>query len=170
MGAVARHSSWDVMNILYQQFGWPSTLLAAITTLAWWFYYYPPRFLSYLRRWWQYLIQGVQPMSGIPELERCNQEFVKYVGTPYNYPIGQKEIAATQAFLPHLKTLCHILDEQDISHPPLPNPRELTFTGTGKWGDFLSSLWAVRHDLEKARKVFRLLRCNGNYKIKINDA
>ena len=59
-------------------------------------------------------------MSGIPELERCHQEFLKYVGNPIH---GQKEIVATQAFLPYLKALCHIFDEQEIPYFPLPNPR-----------------------------------------------
>ena len=140
---------WEnAINILYQLYGWPSTLVAACMTLAWWFYYYPPRFL-------RHLVLGVRPMRGIPELELCQQELVKYLNVPYKHPIGNREIAATQEFLPHLKALCHILDEQDIPHPPLPDPKELTFTGTGKWGDFFSSLLAVRHDLEKARKVWQ---------------
>ena len=93
-------------------------------------------------------------MRGIVELERCHEEFVKYVGTPYEYPIGHREFAASQAFLPHLKRLCQFLDEQDIPHPLIPTG-ELVFTDTGKWGEFLSDLMAVQHDIDKARRVYQ---------------
>ena len=93
------------------------------------------------------------PMKGIPELERCHGELVKYIAKPYDYPIGQQEIAATQEFLPHVVKLCRILDEQGIPHPPIP--RGLTFTGTGEWGRFLADLMAVQHDIELARRVYQ---------------
>ena len=95
---------------------------------------------------------GKTPMRGIQELERCHQEFVKYVGTPYEYPIGHREIAATQAFLPYVKQLCRILDEQSIPHPSIPGG--LTFTGTDEWGRFMAELWAVSHDIEAAQRVY----------------
>ena len=141
----------DVMNILYQQFGWPSTVIVIFLAVLWWLYYYPPKFLSHLSQ----SFRAVRPMSGIPELERCHQELVKYIGAPSDgYPISRKDIAASAKFVPYLIRLCHILDEQDIPHPPPPNPNSLVFTGTGEWVYFLSSLWAVCHDLEKARKAF----------------
>ena len=88
------------------------------------------------------------------ELERCHEEFVKYVGTPYEYPIGQREIAATQAFLPHIVRLCRVLDDHGIPHPPI-DTGDLTFTGTGEWGTFLASLLALRSDVEAARSLYR---------------
>ena len=96
------------------------------------------------------------------DLERCHEAFVKYIREPYEYPIGQQEIAATQAFLPHIVRLCHVLDEHNISHPPL-DAGDLTFTGTGEWGDFMARLMAVRGDLEEARKVYpKMLKGSGD--------
>ncbi len=96
------------------------------------------------------------------DLNRCHQELVKYIREPYDYPIGQQEVAATHAFLPHIVRLCHVLDEHDISHPPL-DTSGLTFTGTGKWGDFMARLMAVRGDLEEARKVYpKMLKGSGD--------
>ena len=92
-------------------------------------------------------------MRGIVELKRCHAELVKYMAKPNNYPISQQEIAATQAFLPHVVKLCRILDEQNIPHPPIP--KGLTFTGTGEWGLFLAELMAVQHDIELARRVYQ---------------
>ena len=96
----------------------------------------------------------VASMSGQVELERCHAEFVKYIrNCSGEYPIGQQDIAATQAFLPHVVKLCRILDEQDIPHPPIP--QGVTFTGTGEWGRFLANLMAVQHDIEQARRVYQ---------------
>ena len=71
----------DTMNVLYQQFGWPSTLLAVAATLWWWLYWYPPR---WFRRWRLVRDQtnpkaatASVPMEGIAELERCHAELVK---------------------------------------------------------------------------------------------
>ena len=96
------------------------------------------------------------------DLDRCHKKLVKYSREPYEYPVGHQEIAATQAFLPHIVRLCHVLDEHDISHPPL-DTSDLTFTGTIEWGDFMARLMAVRGDLEEARKVYpKMLRGSGD--------
>ena len=132
------------LNILYQKFRIPLILIAVGGTL-WWFYRYSPR--------WFRLFHGNQPMSGILELEKCQQELVEYLRVPSESPIGPSQIAATQAFRRHVKQLCQILDEQSIPHPPIPEG--LIFDGWKVWGDFLSNLMAVRHDIEKARRVYR---------------
>ena len=117
---------------------------------------------SFSYEWWRHykawrsarIHSATTPMCGSPELERCHQEFVTYVGTPFGCPIGHREIAATQAFLPHVKRLGQILDEQGIPHPPI-STKGLTFDGTGEWGDFLASLMAIQHDVEQARRVYQ---------------
>ena len=93
-------------------------------------------------------------IAGIPELERCHAAFVEYIAScSDHYPIGQQDLAATQKFLPHLHDLCRVLNEQGIACPAIR--RGITFTGTGEWGEFLAKLWAARHDIEQARRVYQ---------------
>lgn len=87
------------------------------------------------------------------DLDRCHRELVNYIREPYEYPIGQREIATTQAFLPHIVRLCRVLDKYSISYPPL-DTRATTFTDTGKWGDFMARLMACQNDLAEARRVW----------------
>ena len=85
------------------------------------------------------------------ELKRCHAAFLEYMKVPASSPISNEEIAATQAFLPHVHELCRLLDKQGIPHPVIPDG--LVFDHTGKWGDFMARLLAVRGDLDEARKV-----------------
>ena len=84
-------------------------------------------------------------------LERCHAAFLEYMKVPASSPISNEEIAATQAFLPHVHELCRLLDKQGIPHPDIPDG--LIFDDTGKWGDFMARLLAVRGDIDEARTV-----------------
>ena len=146
----------DAINILYQQFGWPSTLLAVAVTVWWWFHWYPPRWFRRLREAQRLAATAptTTPIEGIPELERCHAALVEYIASCTDkYPIGQQDIAASQKFLPHVVRLYRLLDEQNISHPPIR--RGVTFTGTGELGRFLAELMAVQHDIKQARRVYQ---------------
>ena len=62
-------------------------------------------------------------------------------------------LVAKQALLPHLHALCHELDETNIPHPPIKDSLFL-LENQKEWGDFIARLWAVRRDIDKARKVY----------------
>ena len=93
------------------------------------------------------------PIARIGELERCHQALVKYMAIPAGRPIGEDEIAGSAELYPHLAELCRILDEQGIPHPEIDY--DLTIVDTGPWAKFLGDLWAVRHDIELARRVYQ---------------
>ena len=95
----------------------------------------------------------IVPIARVAELERCHQALVKYMAIPARRPIGEDEIAGSAELYPHLAELCRILDEQDIPHPEIDYG--LTIVDTGPWAKFLGDLWAVRHDIEQARRVYQ---------------
>ncbi|MCY4471135.1 MAG: hypothetical protein OXC08_20660 [Thiotrichales bacterium] len=92
------------------------------------------------------------PMQGIAELERCQQALVKYMAIPLERPVGRAEIAGSVELYPYMTDLCRVLNDQGIPHPEI-DYRGLTIVDTGKWRRFLGDLWAVRHDLERAKCV-----------------
>lgn len=92
-------------------------------------------------------------MAGIPELERCQQALVKYMALPTSRMVGSVEIAGSAELYPYMAELCHILDEQEIPHPEIDY--HFSIVDTGEWAKFLGNLWAVRHDIEKARLVYQ---------------
>ena len=92
-------------------------------------------------------------MMGIEELERCRQAPVKYMAIPSQRMIGSAKIAGSAELYPYMADLCRVLDDQGISHPEIDYHLEIVDTGT--WARFLGDLWAVRHDLERARLVYR---------------
>ena len=53
-----------------------------------------------------------------------------------------------------MEALCCVLDEQNIPHPDIDYDG-LIIVDCAKWSVFLGKLWAVRHDLEQARRVYR---------------
>ena len=53
-----------------------------------------------------------------------------------------------------MEALCRVLDEQNIPHPDIDHDG-LIIIDYGKWSVCLGKLWAVRHDVEQARKVYR---------------
>ena len=95
----------------------------------------------------------VVPMASIPELERCHQALVKYMAIPAQSPISKDEIAGSAELYPYMTELCRILDEQGIPHPAIDY--HLTIVDTGSWARFLGDLWAVRHDIKQARRVYQ---------------
>ena len=150
LGILDIQSVVDAVNILYQQYGPWSMLLAVAVSFVWWFYWYPP---IWFRRCWPRLVHGSHSMSGIPELVRCQQALIKYMAIPRERPISSAEIAGSVELYPYMTDLCRILDEQGIPHPQIDYG--LTIVDTRKWSKFLGDLWAVRHDTAKARCVHR---------------
>lgn len=98
-------------------------------------------------------VDQIVPIASIPELERCHQALVKYMAIPAQRPIGKDEIAGSAELYPYMAELCRILDEQRIPHPEIDY--HLTIVDTGPWAKFLGDLWAVRHDIEQARRVYQ---------------
>ena len=93
------------------------------------------------------------PMAGIAELDLCQKALVKYMAIP-SQSIGESaQIAGSAELYPHMATLCGILDEQGIPHPEIDY--YLTIGDTGPWAKFLGDLWAVRHDIEQAQRVYQ---------------
>ena len=147
----------NTTNGLYQQFGWPSTLLAVAATLWWWFHWYPPRWFRHLRKSRRSVAapkthSGTNPMRGIEELERCQQALVKYMAIPAQRMAGSAHNAGSAELYPYMVELCRILDDQGIPHPEIDYHLEIVDTGV--WSRFLGDLWAVRHDIERARRVY----------------
>ena len=93
-------------------------------------------------------------IRGIPELERCQQALVKYSAIPSERMVGSAHIAGSTELYPYMTDLCRVLDEQEIPHPEIDYDG-LTIVDTGKWSRFLGELWAVRHDIERARRVYK---------------
>ena len=118
---------------------------------------FPPSAFERIRRFFLRVIglgpSRTIPVRGITEIERCQQELVKYIRSQPPDPIGagHEHVALWEEFKPHIVAACHILDEQAI---PRPEIREsVVFEGTAEWGTFLARLLAVRNDVEKARLV-----------------
>ena len=140
----ARQST-SQMN-LYQQTA-PFLFYGSIASgIAWRAVYILPDWLSKLF--------STRPMAGIPELKRCHQVLVKYMAIPPTSPISSEEIAGSAELYPHMEALCCVLDEQNIPHPDIDHDG-LIIVDYGKWSVCLGKLWAVRHDVEQARKVYR---------------
>ena len=93
------------------------------------------------------------PMAGIPELKHCQQALVKYMAIPSQPTLGSAHIAGSAELYPYMTDLCRVLDEQEIPHPEIDYYLEIV--GTGIWSKFLGALWAVRHDIEQAKRVYQ---------------
>lgn len=93
------------------------------------------------------------PIQGIPELERCREALIEYMAINEKV-IGSATVAGATKLYPYLADLCRILDEQEIPHPTL-HYRGPAMLHTGIWSRFLGDLWAARHDIEKARRVYQ---------------
>ncbi len=98
-------------------------------------------------------VDQIVPMASNPELERCHQALVEDMAIPAQRPIGEDEIAGSAELYPYMAELCRILDEPCIPHPEIDY--HLTIVDTGPWAKFLGDLWAVRHDIEQARRVYQ---------------
>ena len=97
---------------------------------------------------------GTNPMTGIPELERCREELAEYIiAATKQRMVDGEHMAASIRFLPHLLELCEILDSQEIPHPKVK--LGLVVLNGGEWGRYFANLWAVRHDIERARRVYQ---------------
>ena len=97
---------------------------------------------------------GNQPISGIPELERCREELAEYIrAATKNRMVDGEHMAASFRFLPHLLNLCEILDTQEIPHPKVE--LGIVVLNGDEWDRYLAKLWAVRHDIERARRVYQ---------------
>ena len=117
---------------------------------------FPPSVFAKIRRFLLRVI-GIGPSRTVPvrdiaEIERCQQELVKYIRSQPPDPITFEHNALSLELLPHVERACQILDEQDIPYPGID--MGIVFESTGKWGTFLARLLAVKHDVEKARLVY----------------
>ena len=155
---------WMAEVTLYQMFAWKGWLVTMMTVALLWWFHYPPKFVQQRRlsrrrakekhaSAWNFTEPETIPMRGIEELERCHQALVKYMAIPATSPINREEIAGSTELYPRMKALCCVLDEQNIPHPDIVYDG-LIIANCAKWSIFLGNLWAVRHDLEKARRVY----------------
>lgn len=130
---------------LYQQAA-PFLFYGSLASgIAWMVVYILPGWLSKLF--------STRPMTGIPELEHCQQALIEYSGVPAERVISAAEIAASHAALVPLYAACKVLDGQQIPHPEVD--KGIVLLGSAEWIDFLARVLAVRHDLEDARRVYR---------------
>jgi len=94
-------------------------------------------------------------IKGVPELERCREALVKYMGLPTGRLSDiPARIAGSAELYPYMTDLCRVLDEQKIPHPEI-DWDATTIIATGKWSRFLGELWAVRHNIDAARRVYQ---------------
>ena len=94
----------------------------------------------------------VIPMTGHAEVEHCQQVLIKYLAIPSQRMLGSAHIAGSLELYPYMTELCRVLDDQGIPHPEIDYHLEIVDTGV--WSRFLGDLWAVRHDIKRARRVY----------------
>ena len=107
-----------------------------------------PRFNA----WWINIYDEVSPLWH-RDLERCYQEFVKYMGIPTGLENNRRIIAASVVLYPHMEKLCKSLDDKQIPHPEIDYDG-LAIVDTGIWSKFLGKLMSVQHDINLARNVY----------------
>ena len=87
-------------------------------------------------------------------LERCQKGIADYVRIAASESVsGHETLGAWWAFRPDLTELSRILYEQEIPHPEIES--SVGLNNAGEWSRFMATLWAVRHDVEAARRVYR---------------
>ena len=75
-------------------------------------------------------------LKGIPDLQRCLEELIKYSGFPVTRKVTPELIKASNDLFVHLSRACAIFDEQGESHPKIE--KGLTVTNHTEWIEFLS--------------------------------
>ena len=95
-----------------------------------------PSLCARLKRW----ITRRKRLEGVPDLQRCLDELIKYSGYPVSKKVSAHEIALSQALLVHLERACVVLDKQNIPHPEID--RGPITTNHTEWIAFLSKLLA----------------------------
>jgi len=93
------------------------------------------------------------PITGQEELERCREALVEYMSIDEE-KLGRATAAGSVKLYPYLAEACRVLDDQNIPHPTI-DYTGVYLSGVKKWTVFLGDLWAVRHDLERARRVYQ---------------
>lgn len=155
---------WVAEVAQYQVWGWQGYLVPIVVTVLFWWVHYPPRFEQRRRATrrakkgkrapaWDFRTPDSIPIQGIEELKRCQMALVKYMAIPRSSPIGSAEIAGSVELYPFMTDLCRILDEQAIPHPEIDYG--IIIVDTKRWSKFVGDLWAVRHDIEKARRLYQ---------------
>ena len=81
-------------------------------------------------------IAGQRRLKGVPDLQRCLDELIKYSGFPVTEKVTSEQIEASNALLRHLHRAAAILDEQGESHPKIE--KGLTVINHTEWIEFLS--------------------------------
>ena len=74
-------------------------------------------------------------MKGVPDLQKCLDELIKYSGFPVTTKVTSSEIEASNFLFPYLHRAAVILDEQGESHPKIE--KGLTVINHTEWIEFL---------------------------------
>ena len=81
-------------------------------------------------------IAGPRRLKGVPDLQKCLDELIKYSGFPVTTKVTSREIEASNTLFPYLQRASAIFDEQGESHPKIK--KGLTVTNHTEWIEFLS--------------------------------
>ena len=81
-------------------------------------------------------IAGQRRLKGVPDLQKCLDELIKYSGVPLTMKVTSREIEASNSLFAHLSRACTILDEQGESHPKIE--KGLTVMNHTEWIEFLA--------------------------------
>ena len=97
---------------------------------------YPPEIWT---RLWNYVTRR-RRLRGVPDLQKCLDELIKYSGYEFPAEITAGEIELSNTLLVHLKRACVILDRQGITHPEVEKHRVVV--NYTEWIECLSELLA----------------------------
>ena len=81
-------------------------------------------------------IAGQRRLKGVPDLQECLAELIKYSGFPVTTKVTSREIEASNSLFRCLQRACAILDKQGESHPKIE--KGLTVTNHTEWIKFLA--------------------------------
>ena len=150
------HQGVETMNILYQQFGPASMLLALATTVAWWFYWYPPR---WFRQWREAkstsitkrrveAVDGVLTTDEVHRLREASEAMLAVANREYQ--LKQSEHLEACAMLEVVRT---ILEKHDIRHPEMPYDQMRVDNSFSAWVRAINIVLARAKDINSARRA-----------------
>ena len=75
-------------------------------------------------------------LRGVPELQRCLDELIKYSGFPVTEKVTSELIKASNDLFVHLSRACAVVDEQGEPHPKIE--KGVIVTNHTEWIEFLA--------------------------------
>ena len=88
------------------------------------------------KRLWNFMTRRKR-LRGVPDLQKCLDELIKYSGFPVTEKVTSEQIEASNALLLHLRRASTILDEQGEPHPEIEEG-VIVLSNHRKWIEFLA--------------------------------